>query len=160
MQIAVTATRETRFAPLEQNRADGREGEPGLRGQLPRGRRVEEIGPLGESGVVLLDIGLDRARTLRRIPQRPSGVRAADSDRQLVDDLVRQSASSGEAVERRILVEPPHVDEPFDDFALAADPKRLPRSGDRRGRQVDARRRGAVDRDLCLTGAPALIERR
>jgi hypothetical protein len=49
---------------------------------------VAILGPLGESGAILLDVGLERMRGARRIPRRGAIVHAADSERQLVDDRV------------------------------------------------------------------------
>ena len=99
-------------------------------------------------------------RAPRRIPERRAGMGAADGERQLVDVSSDTRVPRGDPVERRILVEAPHMGDPFDDFALAADRKRLPGSRDRQRRQVDARRRSAVDRDLRLAGETALVERR
>jgi hypothetical protein len=62
-------------------------------------------------------------------------------------------------VERRILVEPPHMDDPLDDFVVAPERKGLPLSGNRQRREIDLRRRGAVDLDLRLAGLAALVER-
>jgi hypothetical protein len=53
VQIAVTAANETGLAALEQDRAQNRERKPRIDGELARRRRVEQIGPLGESGFVL-----------------------------------------------------------------------------------------------------------
>ena len=55
----------------------------------------------------------------------------ADGERQPVDRLVRQGVPRGDPVERRILVEAPHMSDPFDNFAFAGDRKRLPGSRDR-----------------------------
>ncbi len=88
VQIAVTAANETGLAALEQDRAHDRECEPRIDGELARRGHVEEIGPLGESRAVLLDVSFERMRGARRIPERGAIVRAADGQRQLVDDRV------------------------------------------------------------------------
>ncbi len=100
-------------------------------GELARRPRVEEIGPLGESSVVLLDIGLERMRGARGVPDRRAAVGAADGGRQLVDDRIRDPAPLGDAIEGRVLVEPPHVDGPFDGLAIAPQRERPPLSSDR-----------------------------
>ena len=109
-------------------------------GQLARRRRVEEIRPLGESGVVLLDIGLERMRCGRAIPDWGASVHMADGERQLVDDRVRNAAPVNDAIERRALVKSPHMDDPFDDFAVVPKRERLSSSRNRQRRQIDLRR--------------------
>ena len=86
--------------------------------ELARGRGIEEIGPFGEGGVVLLDVGLERARGSRGVPQRRASVRATDGERHLVDDQVRDAAPVRDPVERGVLVELAHMDDPFDDLAV------------------------------------------
>jgi len=73
----VTAANETGLAALKQDRTQNRERKPRIDGELARRRRVEQIGPLGESGVVLLDVGVERMRGSRPIPERGASVRAA-----------------------------------------------------------------------------------
>ena len=125
VQIAVTAANETGLAALEQDWAHVRECEPRIVGKLARRRRIEEIGPLGESRAVLLDVSFERMRGARCVPERGASVHAADDERQLVDDRVRNAAPVGDAIERRVLVESPHMDDPFDDFAIAPERERL-----------------------------------
>ena len=126
VQIAMATADESGLAALEQDRPHDCERQSCVDCKLPGGRGVEKIGPLGESGAVLLDIGLERMGRARCVPERRAGVGTADRDRQLVDDLVGQAASRRDAVERRILVEAAHVGDPLDDFALAADRIRVP----------------------------------
>src|SRR5271154_7144040 len=96
----------------------------------------------------------------RRIPHRRAGVGAADRQGHLVNDRIRDAFARGDAVERRVLVEPPHVDDPFDDFALAANLERRASARNGKGREVNRRRIGAIDGYLCLAGGAALVERR
>ena len=156
----MTAARETSLAALEQDRPHDRESEPRIDGELASRRRIEKIGPLGESSVILLDVGLEGVRGARRVPQRRAGVGAADRERQLVNDRVRHAVPRDDAVERRILVKSPHVGDPFDDFALAPDLERLACADDGQRRQVNVRRIGAIDHDLRLASAAPLIKRR
>ena len=65
-------------------------------------------------------------RGARCVPERRASVRAADGKRQLVDDRVRYAPVFDDAIERRVLVEPPHMDDPFDDFTVAPERKGLP----------------------------------
>src|ERR1700722_3491391 len=119
MQIAVRAANETTLAALEQERAHLRECEPRIARKLARRRRIEEIGPLGESRAVLLDISFERMGGARAVPDRGASVHAADHERQLVDDRVRDALAVGDVIERSVLVESPHVDGPLDDFTIA-----------------------------------------
>ena len=73
VQIAVTAANEAGRAALEQDRAHVRECEPRIVGELARPGYVEEIGPLGESRTVLLDVSFERMCGARCVP---SGARA------------------------------------------------------------------------------------
>ena len=79
-------------------------------------------------------------RGARAVSERRAGVGAANGERQLVDDRVRNVAPVGDAIERRVLVESPHVGDPFDDFAVASKRERPPLSRDRQRRQIDLRR--------------------
>jgi hypothetical protein len=76
-------------------------------------------------------------RGARPIPERGASVRAADRERQGVDDRVRHALPVGDAIQRRVLIESPHVGDPFDDFAVAAERKRPPLSRNRQRRQID-----------------------
>ena len=123
-----------------QDRAHVRECEPRIVGELARRGRVEEIEPLGESRIVLLDVGFERMCRARSVPERGASMHAADRERQLVDDRVRDSLPIGDVIERRVLVESPHVHGPFDDFPVASDRKGLAMSRDGERRQIDLRR--------------------
>ena len=70
----MTAAGETGLAALEEDRAHDRESEPRIDGEPAGRRRIEKIGPLGESGVILLDVSLEGMRGPRRVPQRRAGV--------------------------------------------------------------------------------------
>ena len=125
MQIAVTAARETVLPASQEDRPYHGKSEARI-GRQPSGFRcVEEIGAFGEGGVVLLDICRKRLRGPRGVSKRRARVRTADGKRQLVDHLVRQGAPRGDLIKRCILVEAPHMGDPFDDVAIAADRKRL-----------------------------------
>ena len=67
---------------------------------------------------------------------------------------------SGDPVERGVLVESAHVDDPFDDLAVSPDRERPAPSRNRRRREINLRRRGAVDGDLGLASLAALVEGR
>ena len=73
-----------------------------------RRRRIEEIGPLGESRAVLLDVSFERMRGACCIPERGASVHAADSEGQLVDDRVRDALPIRHVVESGVLIELPH----------------------------------------------------
>ena len=61
-------------------------------------------------------------------------------------------ATLGDMIERAGLVEPPHVNGPFDRLAFAADPQPLPLPRDRNGAEIDVGRIALVDGDLRLAG--------
>ena len=61
----------------------------------------------------------------RGVAERGLGVRAANGERELVDDRVRDAAPVGDAIERGVLVESPHMGDPFDDFAVASNRERV-----------------------------------
>jgi hypothetical protein len=58
VQVSVATANETGLAALEQHRAHNRERQPRIDRELTRRGHVEEIGPLGESSAILLDVGL------------------------------------------------------------------------------------------------------
>ena len=65
---------------------------------------------------------------------------AADGERELVDGRIRNAVPIGDVIERGVLIESPHVDGPFDNFAVASDCKGLALPDNRERRQVDVRR--------------------
>ena len=134
MQIAVTAANETGLPSFEQDWPHVRECEPRIVGKLARSGWIEEIGPLGESRAVLLDVGFERMRGARCIPERGASVHAADDERQLVDDRIRNAVPMGDVIERRILVESTHVDGPFNNLTVTANRKSLAVADDRQRR--------------------------
>jgi hypothetical protein len=99
-----------------------------------------KIGPLGEGRAVLLDVSFERMRGARCTPERGASVHAADDERQLVDDRVRDALPIRHVVESGVLIESPHVDGPFDDFTVATKREGLPLSDNRERRQVDVGR--------------------
>jgi hypothetical protein len=56
---------------------------------------------------------------------------AADRERQLVDDRIRNAAPVSDAIEGGVLIESSHVDDPFDGFAVAPEHERLSSSCNR-----------------------------
>ena len=89
----MTAARETNLAALEKDRPHDRESEARIDREPAGRRRIEKIGPLGESGVILLDVSLEGVRGPRRVPQWGAGVGAADRERQLVDNSLRDAVA-------------------------------------------------------------------
>src|SRR6185437_3530401 len=89
VQVAVASTNKTGLAALEQGRPHNRECEPRILGELARPWRVKEIGPLGEGGVVLPDVGLKRVGGAQGVPRRRASVHAPYGKGQLVDDGIR-----------------------------------------------------------------------
>ena len=156
----MTAANETGLAAFEQEPAHGLECEPRLVGELARRRRIEEIGPLAESGAVLLDVSLERMRGARAVPDRGASVHAADHEGQPVDDPVRDAPAIGDMIERGVLVESPHVDSPFDGFPVTPDRKGLALSDNRKRGQINVRRQRPVHCDFRFASLAPLIERR
>jgi hypothetical protein len=76
----------------------------------------------------------------RAVPNRGASVKAANDERQLVDDCVRDAVAVGNVIKRRILVESPHVDGPLDDFTVATNRKSLAVADNGKRRQVNIRR--------------------
>ena len=109
-------------APEERRPRHG-EGEARLARQAGRLPGREQLRPLGEGGVVLPDSGLELARGARPVAQRRARMRAANGLGQPVDERVGKVVPLGDAVERRVLVEPPHMADPLDDLAVSAEPE-------------------------------------
>src|SRR6185437_4450037 len=92
---------------------------------------------------------------------RRRGVRHCGGAAKFVGKCVVDCTAGRETVERRILVEARHLDRPLDRLACTAKGKasiRLARY--REHAPVDRRRVRPVDREFCLAGGLALIERR
>ena len=160
MQVPVTAADESGRAARQQNRPRDGEGKARILGEAASVRRREHVRPFGECGIVLLDIGFELVRRPHGVAQGGSRVRTADPQRELVDDGVRNALPLGDPVERRRLVEPAHVHDPFDDFARTPDRERRAVANDRQRLEIDARRVVAIDGDLGFASRPPPVERR
>ena len=96
----------------------------------------------------------------RPVAPRRARVRAANGLGQPVDERAGKAVPLGDPVERRILVEAPHMAGPLDDLAVSAEPEAAGRHDDRQRAEIDAGRVLPVDRDLRLAGFAPLFEGR
>ena len=114
---------------------------------------------LAERFDVFVDVGAERFDPRLCLDGRRFGVGRGDGAAERIGEIVVDLI--GDVIERAVLVEPHHVDRPFDRLAVAADREpavALARDGD--DAAIKFRRQRPVDLDLGLARGFALGERR
>jgi hypothetical protein len=90
----------------------------------------------------------------------PLGVKRGDLLRQIVHDHGREAAARGDAIEQHLLIEPGHLEQPFDRLTRSGQRQSIAiRAGHRHEASIQHRRGPPVQRKLGLERTPAPIER-